>query len=183
MNPPAADPIKDQLRSIAPPVHYVDAIDLFWLVVALAALLAVAAALIWWFYFRKRPRKPPVPPLSPRQIAAARLQQILARMDEMTARDFGNEVCDILRVFIGAQYGLHPERQTSPEFLESVTRSHAFSRHEHALLTDFLDGCDLLKFARLDATRDAKERLVQEAVEFIEGSAARTPPPLPAAAC
>ncbi len=103
-------------------------------------------------------------------------------MHEMSARDFGNEVCDILRVYIGAQYGLQPERQTSPEFLEAVGRSHAFSRHEHALLQDFLDQCDLLKFARQDATRDAKERLVQEATEFLEGSATNTPPPLPAGA-
>ena len=156
-----------------------DGIAPVWLWLSLAAVLIVAAALVWWFYFRNRPRKPPVPSLSPRQIATARLQEILTRMHDMAPRDFGNEVCDILRAFIGAQYGLQPERQTSPEFLEFVGRSHAFSTHEHALLQDFLDGCDLLKFARLDATRDAKERLVQEATEFLEGSAPRTPPPLP----
>ena len=81
---------------------------------------------------------------------------------------------------------MHPERQTSPEFLASVAASRVFSRNEHALLGEFLDGCDLLKFARLDATLAGKRTLLTQAMEFIEGSQ-REPeqppaasPPLPA---
>jgi len=182
VNPSASSPA-DQLRDIAKPVHYIGAFDLTWFCAALAVFL-VGAGLIWWFYFRKKPRRPPVLPLLPRQLAARRLQELLSRMHEMDARAFGNEACDILRQYVGAQYGLHPERQTSPEFLESIGHSRAFSPHEHSLLRDFLDGCDLLKFARHDAAPEAKERLVQEASEFIAGGELprAVPPPLPAGA-
>ncbi len=85
--------------------------------------------------------------------------------------DFGAAVADVLRVYIGAQYGLHPERQTSEEFLSSITGSREFSVVEHALLREFLEGCDLLKFARADATLGNKRRLLRQAGDFLEDSA------------
>ena len=126
-----------------------------------------------WFLLR-RPKTVVGPTFTPRQIAARRLQELEAQMDDLDARAFGGAVADVLRVYIGAQYGLHPERQTSEEFLASITGSRAFSVTEHALLREFLAGCDLLKFARADATLDGKRRLLVQALEFLEGSA---PPP------
>ena len=111
-------------------------------------------------------------------MAARRLQELEAQIDTLDARAFGGAVADVLRVYIGAQYRLHPERQTSEEFLSSITGSRIFSVVEHALLREFLEGCDLLKFARADATRDGKRRLLAQAMDFLEGSA-QLPPPLP----
>ncbi len=166
------------IRSIVPPQPFYLEVSWFWLAVAGACL--VLAALVLWFLVR-RPRKlAPGVVLTPRQIAAKRLQELEAQMETLGAREFGGEVADVLRVFIGAQYGLHPERQTSEEFLASVGGSRTFSVVEHSLLRDFLAGCDLLKFARADATLDGKRRLLVQACEFLEGSA-QTPLPVPTA--
>lgn len=145
-----------------------------WWLVAGGVLLAAALVALW--FLLRRPKKIVGPKFTPRQVAARRLQELEAQMDTLDARAFGGAVAEVLRVYIGAQYGLHPERQTSEEFLASITGSRAFSVTEHSLLREFLAACDLLKFARADATLDGKRRLLVQALEFLEGSA---PPPLP----
>ena len=168
----ASTPAPD-IRSIVPPQPFYVAAGGLWLVLAGGCL--VLAAVLLWFWLR-RPKTVVKPTFTPRQVAACRLQELEARMQTLDARAFGNAVADVLRVYIGAQYRLHPERQTSEEFLGSITGSRAFSTGEHTLLQEFLEGCDLLKFARADATLDGKRRLLVQALEFLEGSA---PPPLP----
>ena len=141
----AASPPPD-IRSIVPPQPFYLSAGGWWLVAAGAGIALAVAAL--WFLLR-RPKRPLAgPTFTPRQIAARRLQELEAQMDTLDARAFGSAVADVLRVYIGAQYGLHPERQTSEEFLSSITDSRTFSVVEHALLREFLESCDLLKFAR-----------------------------------
>ena len=164
----AASPPPD-IRSIVPPQPFYLSAGGFWLVVA-GVCLGLALVALW--FFLRRPKQPPAgPTFTPRQIAARRLQELEAQMGTLDARAFGGAVADVLRVYIGAQYGLHPERQTSEEFLSSITGSRTFSVVEHALLREFLESCDLLKFARADATLDGKRRLLVQALEFLEGSA------------
>ena len=173
---PGADaPASPDIRGIVPPQPYYLA-GSPWLLVLAGACVLLAAVVAWYFIFR--PAKPkPGPQVTPREHAERRLRELAARAESLDARTFGNEVADVLRVYIGGQFRLHPERQTSPEFLASVSGSRAFTRAEHDLLTDFLAGCDLLKFARADATLDRKQSLLAQATEFVRSSA---PPALPA---
>lgn len=165
------------IRSIVPPQPFHLAAGGVWLALA-GVCLALAGGVLWLLLRRpKQAAAGPVP--TPRQVAARQLQELEAQLHDLDARSFGGAVADVLRVFIGAEYGLKPERQTSEEFLGSITGSRAFSTGEHALLRDFLGGCDLLKFARADATLDGKRRLLVQALEFLEGSAQA--PPLAAA--
>ncbi len=182
---PAASPGGPDIRAIVPPQPYFLNGSLLWLVVAALSLLL--AGLVAWYLLR-RPKAPEStgPKLSPREAARQKLAELERQMDGMDARTFGGEACDVLRVYIGDEYRLHPQRQTSPEFLTSVAASRVFSRNEHALLSEFLDGCDLLKFARLDATPAGKRTLLAQAVEFIDGNQRESnpvpplpPPPLP----
>jgi hypothetical protein len=174
---PDAAPTPAELRDIVPPQPYFLPASYLWLAAGVIAL-ALAAWIAWKLL--RRPAKPPAP-LSARQLAAARLLELRRRAPEMDARLFGAEVCDVLRAYIGAHHGLHPERQTSPEFLASIAGSVRFSPEQHNLLADFLTQCDLLKFARLEAALPAKERLLEQAAEFVESGTAlpNRPPPLP----
>ena len=165
--PPTGTPGPPDIRSIVPPQVYYMGGSWFWLVYA-GAFLALAALVLWWLL--RGPRRPAAPPLSPREVALRRLRELEASVDTLDARAFGAAVADVLRVYIGAQYGLQPQRQTSEEFLASITGSRAFSIVEHALLTEFLAGCDQLKFARADATLGNKRRLLRQAGDFLEDS-------------
>jgi hypothetical protein len=68
------------------------------------------------------------------------------------------------------QYQLPVTRQTSVEFLAMLAKSSPFSPEEASLLQDFLERCDLIKFARYDATPDDSRRLLEEAVQFVKGA-------------
>lgn len=177
----AATPTPPDIKSIVPPQPFYIEAGGVWLVIA--GVCATLAAVALWYLLRRPKKAAPGPVFTPRQIAARRLQELEAQMDTLDARAFGSAVADVLRVYIGAHYGLQPERQTSEEFLESIGGSRTFSVVEHALLREFLGGCDLLKFARADATLDGKRRLLVQALEFLEGSAQiPQPPPLPLSA-
>ena len=177
--PGAAAPAPPDIRGIVPPQpYYLEASP--WLLVLAVACVLVAAAVAWYFILRTSAPKPG-PRVTPREPAERRLRELAARAESLDSRAFGNEVADVLRVYIGGQFRLHPERQTSPEFLASVSGSRAFTRAEHDLLTEFLEGCDLLKFARADATLEHKQRLLDQATEFVRSSAPPALPALPAA--
>ena len=166
-------PAAPDIKAIVPPQPFYVSGSFWWLAVAGVCLLL--AALILWQILRPK-RQPPAPPPNPREVAARRLRELEARMENMDARTFGGAVCDVLRVYIGGEFGLAAERQTSPEFLASINGSQAFSVREHHVLAEFLDACDLLKFARADATLDGKRHLLMQATEFLEHSSR----PLPA---
>lgn len=161
---PAATPLPD-IRDIVPPHPYFLPAQYLWLL--LAALVLFAAG--WYAAVRFR-RAHKIAPLTPRQIAALRLQDLQRNIETIDPRTFGGEVCDALRVYIGSQYGLQTVRQTSPEFLNSITGSSVFSPAEQGLLASFLEQCDLLKFAKHDATLPAKQGLLEQATNFLENT-------------
>ena len=167
-----ATPAPD-IHGIVPPQPFYISGSFWWLLIAGACLLL--AGLILWQILRPK-RQPPVPLPSPREVAARRLRELETQMERMDARTFGGAVCDVLRAYIGGEFKLAAERQTSPEFLASITGNRAFSVREHHVLAEFLEACDLLKFARADATLDRKRHLLTQAAEFLENSSR---PPLP----
>jgi hypothetical protein len=165
---PVATPSPPDIRGIVPAQPYdLPSWNVLWIALGLAGLLLAAWAL-WHFFARSRVRPRPPPLLTPREIAGRRLRELAQQADTLDPRIFGVEVSNVLRTYIGAQFGLHPERQTSPEFLTSIMRASAFSDAEKALLAEFLEQSDLLKFARQDATADARRSLLAQASEFVQ---------------
>jgi hypothetical protein len=157
-------PSPPDIREIIPAQPYfIPGVNLFWGAVAVAGLLALAGVLCY----------------CPRAAASRRLLELEQTGDALEPRLFGVEASDILRTYIGAQFGLHPERQTSPEFLGVIVGARVFTEAEKALLADFLAQCDLLKFAREDAGGEARRALLAQAREFLQPA---LPPPFPAAA-
>jgi hypothetical protein len=53
--------------------------------------------------------------------------------------------------------------------LNALRNSASFSEEEKSLLADFLNRCDLIKFARYDATRADSQLLLEEALRFVKG--------------
>ena len=90
-------------------------------------------------------------------------------MDSLSPYEFSIRVSDILRRYVTEQYQLPVTRQTSVEFLATLTKTSPFSEDDKSLLTDFLNRCDLIKFARYDATIEDSRLLLEEATRFVEG--------------
>ena len=132
---------------------------------AVAAILLLAGLAIWWI---KRWRNRPVAVPTPRQRALDLLARVEREIDKLTPYQFSIRVSDILRRYVTEQYQMPVTRQTSVEFLSALAAT-SFSGDEQLLLTDFLNRCDLIKFARYDATREDSRLLLDEAVRFVKG--------------
>ena len=108
---------------------------------------------------------------TPRQRALDLLARIETEIDKLTPYQFSIRVSDILRRYVTEQYQLPFTRQTSVEFLNALAGTTTFSSDEQSLLGDFLNRCDLIKFARYEATREDSRLLLDEAERFVKGGA------------
>ena len=155
----------DEFHDIAPPVDY--SLIPPWLVFVIAfVVLSLLGLVVWWLAKR---RQPELPPKAPREIALEQLEQIRAEIDRMSAYQFSIRVSDILRSYVTKQYGVPATRQTSIEFLTAAAKAPSFSVDDKSLLEDFLNRCDLIKFAKYEATTSDSELLLEEAVRFVKG--------------
>src|SRR5438128_12368340 len=97
------------------------------------------------------------------------LDQMQAEIETIKPYRFSIRVSDILLRYVTEQFNLPVTRQTSVEFLAGLRSSSPFSEDEKSLLEDFLNRCDLIKFARYDATSADSQLLLDEAFRFVEG--------------
>ncbi len=154
------------IHEIAPPVDY--SLVPPWVIYAAIALGLVILGLIGWWIRRRAQRPKPVK--SPRTRALEQLERIEREMEMLTPYEFSIAVSDVLRGYVTEQYQLPVTRQTSVEFLGMLAKNSPFSADETSLLQDFLERCDLIKFARYDATPDDSRRLLEEAIQFVKGA-------------
>jgi hypothetical protein len=154
------------IHEIAPPVDY-SLVPPWVIYAAVIAGLALLGFLAWWI--RKLIMRPK-PVQSPRDRALAALQRVAGEMETLTPYQFSIAVSDILRGYVTEQYNLPVTRQTSVEFLAMLAKSSPFSVDEKSLLEDFLNRCDLIKFARYDATIHDSRLLLEEATRFVKGA-------------
>jgi hypothetical protein len=140
-----------------------------WMVFcAVAGLLLLIGLTIWLI---KRWRNRPLVLKTPRQRALELLARAATEIDKPSPYQFSIRVSDILRRYVTEQYQLPVTRQTSVEFLNALAAASPFSADEQTLLGDFLNRCDLIKFARYDATREDSRLLLDEADRFVKGGA------------
>ena len=163
-------PEPPDLRDIAPPL------DVFpwptWMVVVVAIIVSLVLATVIYFIVRRiRNRPPPIPP-SPQSIALRELRKLQSQTARAEPHEFTFAVSDVLRKYVSAEYRVRATEQTSPEFLVAIGQSVKFAEAERTLLADFLERCDLIKFARIDADSRDNERLLESALRFVEGGRA-----------
>jgi len=167
---PMATPAPVEIHDIAGPVSI--PIPTWILVAAGAAALIVLGLMVWgiiaWL------RRPPSQPLqSATAIALQHLERLRAQADKIAPYDFSVAVSDVLRTFISnAKFRLPATKLTSPEFLATISSSNAFTESDRSLLSHFLEKCDMIKFARMDATSADNTELVESALAFVQGGQA-----------
>ncbi len=154
------------IHEIAPPVDY--SLVPPWVIYTAIGVALVILGLVGWWIWKRAQRPKPV--RSPRDRALDALDRIGDQMEMLNPYQFSIAVSDILRGYVTEQYQLPVTRQTSFEFLAMLAKSSPFSPEEASLLQDFLERCDLIKFARYDATPDDSRRLLEEAIQFVKGA-------------
>ena len=154
------------IHEIAPPVDY--SLVPPWVIYTGIGVALVILGLVGWWIWKRAQRPKPV--RSPRDRTLDALHRIGDQMETLSPYQFSIAVSDILRGYVTEQYQLPVTRQTSVEFLSMLAKSSPFSPDETALLEDFLGRCDLIKFARYDATTHDSRLLLEEATQFVKGA-------------
>lgn len=133
----------EDIRDIRPPVH----IPYPWLWAAYLAGGLVAAGGLAALVRGWRRRQPRVVKL-PFEIALAELEKVRALMTPEQAREFSFAVSEIVRRYIEERFQVRAAHRTTEEFLHDLVREPdaLLARHQ-PLLADFLQHCDLAKFA------------------------------------
>jgi Domain of unknown function (DUF4381) len=152
-------------HEIAPPVDY-SFVPTWAIFLASFVGLSLIGLLIWLMI---RKTKPALPPKLPREVALEELERIGREIERINPYLFSIRASDILRRYVTNQYALPVTRQTSVEFLAALAKSSPFSANEKSLLEDFLNRCDLIKFARYEATSADSRLLLEEATRFVKG--------------
>ncbi len=157
--------LAQEFHDIAPPVEY--SLVPPWVVFAASlAVLSLIGLAIW--YGRKLFRKEQ-PTRSPRERAMDALSTMEKEVETVAPYQFSIRASDILRRYVLEQFDLPMTRQTSVEFLNAIASAANFNDDEKTLLADFLNRCDLIKFARYEATAEDSRLLLDEARQFVKG--------------
>jgi len=138
-----------------------------WLLPALIAgvLLLASGAYGFWRWLRRR-GQPRV--LLPFEVALQRLEEMRALMQPGRAREFSIAVSDVVRRYIEERFGVTATHRTTEEFLHDLLdSSHAPLARHRALLSEFLQACDLVKFAGVSLTLHNMESLHYSARAFV----------------
>ena len=165
--------LAEEFHDIAPPLDY--SLIPPWLVFVIVFVALSLLGLVVWLFAKRR--KAALPPKLPREIALEELERIGCEIERMSPYQLSIRVSDILRKYVTQQYGLPATRQTSIEFLTALAKASPFSTEEKSLLEDFLNRCDLIMFARYEATTSDSELLLEEAIRFVKGGELATAEP------
>ena len=138
-----------------------------WLAWAVLLLLAAAAFFAWWKYRQKRRLAAAfVPPVPPHVRARKKLQEALALIGQ--PRPFCILVSDALRWYLEERFDFRAPERTTEEFLHELQTTRLLSHEQKASLGDFLQGCDLVKFARHEPHQAELEQLHHSALRLVE---------------
>jgi hypothetical protein len=148
-----------------------------WLTAAAGVGAAVLLACGWILRRRRGPAAPPLPP-------GARALAELARLDkELAATEgtvFHTQLADVIRRYLAERFGLPAPERTGAEVLEDAQKVPALGGPAREVLCEFLERCDLAKFAHSGVGPDDCRRTAALARELVERSDAhQSGPPLP----
>jgi len=138
-----------------------------WQVAALlagGALLAIGGYAAWrWSRRQGSPRAQQL-----FEIALQRLEEIRALMRPSSVREFSIAISDIVRRYIEDEFEVTATHLTTEEFLHDLLESSNASLAAHRnLLAQFLQQCDMAKFAGVGLSMQIMDTLHQSARSFV----------------
>lgn len=159
---PSANPAED-IRDIRGPISI--PYQWLWAAYLLGGLIVAALLFGLWRWFSGRVK---IKAKLPYEIALERLEAARALMTETQVREYAFAVSEIIRSYIEQRFGERAAHRTTEEFLSDLLRQTGTPLAEHhVLLENFLNHCDLPKFARWQLSVREMESMHGSARTFI----------------
>jgi hypothetical protein len=154
------------------------AIPNVWLwIISIAAVIVVAVAA--WLFWRYRRNKAAaalvVPPVPPHVRARRRLERALSLISE--PKPFSIAVSDALRAYLEERFNFHAPERTTEEFLYELQSTNLLTVAQKQSLAEFLESCDLIKFAKYEPAETALRALHDAALRLVNETEPRWVPP------
>lgn len=159
--------LEDDILGIQPPVEIPTGWE--WLLYTLAAAALIALAVLVTRRLLRRwhvIKPPPIPYVEPHTVARRRLAAALRLIDDPYR--FCSAVSSALRGYFEGRFSLHAPDRTTDEFLAELRTSTALNVRQHELVSEFLNQCDLVKFARDEPARADLEQMHRFALGLVE---------------
>lgn len=161
----------NDIRDIKPPVTISSGWEwLWWTLVG----LAIAALLFWaWRHWqRRRAQVPIIPPIPAHMRAKQKLQDALALLSQ--PKPFCVLVSDTIRGYLEERFTFRAPERTTEEFLYELQETDLLTRDQKESLGEFLQRCDLVKFAQYEPGEPELRSLHDSALRLVE----ETEPPV-----
>ena len=133
-------------------------------VLAGAIVIALCAYAVW----RRRHRGTASRSLTLSEQTLERLEETRPLMRPATAREFGIAASEVIRNYIEKRFNVIATQRTTEEFLQTLLQgsNEMLARHR-SLLEEFLQQCDLVKFAGASLAVTDMESLFRSARGFV----------------
>jgi hypothetical protein len=155
----------NDLRDIKPPVEIPS--GWAWVAWLLGALAATALLYFAWRYWRaNRGKVLAPPPVPPHVRAKQKLAEALAFITQ--PKEFCIAVSDTLRWYLEESFDFRAPERTTEEFLHELRATTLLTPDQKDSLVDFLNQCDLVKFAKYEPGEPELRSLHASAVRLVE---------------
>ena len=163
-----AESLPSSLHDIKPPVEIISFWDIiFWGVLLLVFLGVCYAA--WRYWIRKRNRRQAAKEwasrIPPNERARQRLDAALEHLHD--PKFFCTLVSDAIRQYLEEQFDLKAPERTTEEFLSELQHSTLLNYAQKETLGNFLNQCDMVKFAKAEMLGKELQGLHQSALQFV----------------
>ena len=153
------------IREIRPPVEIPSGWAWLWWTLAALALAVGLFFLIRWL-LKKQAASQVAAPIPPHIRAKERLEQALLHLSD--TKLFVTLVSDALRIDLEERFNLRAPERTTEEFLSDLQATPHLNAEQKLTLSDFLQRCDLVKFAKFEPTEAALRDLYEVASRLVD---------------
>jgi len=158
----------DDIRPLKAPVDIKEGF-IFWLIIL---ILLFAAGFGTFFYFRRKrhvQKMPAPPPRPPEEIAMEELRALLEMrlIEKGMVKEYYIRLSDIMRKFIEGRYMILAMEETTWELYQEM-RTKRIERKHADKIRDFLEDCDLVKFAKYIPTQKEIDEIYKQAEEIVQ---------------
>jgi hypothetical protein len=160
----ATAPAND-IRDIKPPVAISSGWEWVWWLLTALAVLAVLV-LVWKWWQKRRAQVPVVPPVPAHVRARQKLAEALALIAQ--PKPFCILVSDTVRLYLEERFDFRAPERTTEEFLHELRGTPLLVAEQKEKLGEFLECCDLVKFAKYEPGEKELRNLHASAERLVE---------------
>ena len=156
--------LNQEIHDVKPPMELPESFLWPWGVLIILFVLILAGYIFWWLRYKRMSNAAPLKTRTPWEIAHERLSTLehkgLSNQEQFEA--FYVELSSIMRRYMEDQFSLRAPEMTTEEFLNHLQTTSHLNDQQKDIFKDFLNACDMVKFARYGPT----EKETQESLKL-----------------